>query len=180
MSSNDTRAQRNQSLAWCAVSSRAVTVAVSAPGGRVRRAHRRRGLSSAPKRVSRRAGVATDADVAVEEKRRPPRTGARQFVEDRADDRAAASVACEIDRDGREVDAEREHAATGERVEVSTGAATDIEHRSADRAQQHFVGVVGRSEPARQRERRDRAVAEAQNHADRRRAPEPCVVRPSA
>ena len=134
MSVAATRAQVNQPLFALGVSRRAVTVAVSTPGGSSSTtSFTPWGQQPCRLSVSSRDGRATDPDVPVEQQSCPPHAGAGELVEDRADDRVCTTVSCKADRDGGQVDAEGEHASPRERVQVAAGPAADVEHRTVER-----------------------------------------------
>ena len=146
--STPTRAQRNHSDTTPGASSRTRTRCVGAPGGSTSTTIAPPGASSSPARRSSSDRRAADADVAVEQQDRPPRAGARDLRPQRAVDRLRAAPAGELDRDGREVDAEPALAGGAQRGEVAARAAAEVEHRRLDVGEDRTVDGVGGREPA--------------------------------
>jgi hypothetical protein len=92
--------------------------------------------------------VPADADVAVEQQRAAPRTGAEYVGEDRSVDRLGAATAGDADRRRSDVHTDGLAAGAHQREYVATGAAADVED-GRDRARQHvLVGRRRGAEPA--------------------------------
>ena len=125
-------------------------------------------------------GSPADTDVAVQQQGATPPAAPRQLVEDRRHDRPGAASRRELDGGGRQVDAEREHAASRERVEMATRSAADVEHRPVQVAEQLLVGRVGRAEVAIEGQRQGRSVAQPQAGAGSGPPPARARRKPSA
>ena len=81
-----------------------------------------------------------------------------------------AGAAGQSDGDRGQVDAQAEDAAAGQRVQMAPGAAAEVEHRTAQRAQRPLVDLVGGLRSSGELQRPGRPVGEADDagHARRR------------
>jgi len=89
---------------------------------------------------------AADADVAVEKKGAAPTSARRHLVEDVADDCPSPASDGELDRDRGEVDAEREHSASRECMQVATRSAAHVQYGAGEAVEELLVGRIGRAQ----------------------------------